>query len=176
MLLPPPHPQVEFDRQFRRPDRGQSWLGQASCPWRYTRFNDCYTVCGAYPKVLVVPRDITDEELLASAAFRSEQRLPALTWGSPHSAASIWRSSQPKVGVAGNVCPEDEKLLRLMGAGELGLKPLDGNGGAEGGVKVVSCMWGVGRMGWSGGSFEDERVIPCLVMIGRVAHPSSLGL
>lgn len=36
-------------------------------------------------------RGITDEELEASAAFRSESRLPVLTWGSSASAASIWR-------------------------------------------------------------------------------------
>jgi hypothetical protein len=40
---------------------------------------------------------VQDEELMASAAFRSEGRLPVLSWGSSTSSASIWRCSQPKV-------------------------------------------------------------------------------
>jgi hypothetical protein len=62
----------------------------------HTRFN---SLCGSYPDLLVVPQATPDQDLLAIAAFRSEQRIPALTWGRKRDAASIWRSSQPRVGM-----------------------------------------------------------------------------
>lgn len=69
----------------------------ARSPWRLSVANAGYEMCGAYPPVLVVPKEMSDEELSLSASFRSEGRLPVLTWGSRHSSASLWRSSQPKV-------------------------------------------------------------------------------
>jgi hypothetical protein len=49
------------------------------------------------------------------AAFRSENRFPALTWGSATHGGSIWRSSQPKVGLQGNRSIEDERYLYAIG-------------------------------------------------------------
>ena len=47
------------------------------------------------------------------ANFRSGRRLPALTWGRGSSAASIWRSAQPKTGVSSQ-CPQDELVLEQV--------------------------------------------------------------
>lgn len=110
----------EWTRQFtRRAPNGSSpcWLEDPSCPWRFSRLNAEGATCPSYPSTLVVPRAMSNEELLLSAAFRSEHRLPVLTWGAAASSASIWRASQPRVGVSGASCPEDEKLLRLIGEG-----------------------------------------------------------
>ena len=49
------------------------------------------------------------------AAFRSENRFPALTWGNSTHGGSIWRSSQPKVGLQGNRSLEDERYLNAIG-------------------------------------------------------------
>jgi hypothetical protein len=124
---PPPHP-----RCGRAPPAPASCPQSPppSCPWRFTRLNTNHITCASYPSTLIVPAAATDEELLICAAFRSEQRLPVLTWGSAYSSASIWRASQPRVGVSGASCPEDEKILRLIGAGERGLlSSKQGNGG-----------------------------------------------
>lgn len=85
--------QAELDRQGVLRPRPSG----AASPWRVTLVNTGYEVCSHYPTLLVVPRDVSDDELLASAAFRSEGRLPVLTWGRHDSSGSLWRSSQPKV-------------------------------------------------------------------------------
>lgn len=64
---------------------------------RDTQLNANYELCGSYPSVLVVPASVTDDEIKAVSYFRSEQRVPVLCWGRQADAASIWRSSQPKV-------------------------------------------------------------------------------
>jgi len=83
-------------------------------PWRLSDVNKDYSMCGSYPRALVVPRLINDKEVLQCATFRSEGRIPSLTWGNGSHAGSIWRSSQPKVGLQGNQNSYDEKFLNLM--------------------------------------------------------------
>jgi len=107
--------------------------------------NANYGLCSTYPSVLVGPRSIvgggttndmadgpnggghhsqqkqspnSGENIMIlrrCAAFRSENRFPALTWGSRVHGGSIWRSSQPKVGLQGNRSPEDERYLAAIG-------------------------------------------------------------
>lgn len=85
--------------------------------------NKEYNVCGSYPLQMIVPRvcgngSLEGKKMLRKcAAFRSEQRLPALTWARSSVHAGIWRCSQPKVGIQGNRSAEDERYLRLMGEG-----------------------------------------------------------
>jgi myotubularin-related protein 1/2 len=78
--------------------------------WRVSNENSEYKLCDTYPKKLIVPTKISDEELYTIAAFRSGHRIPSLTWGSGSSAASIWRSSQPKTGMS-STCVQDEAML-----------------------------------------------------------------
>lgn len=98
--------------------------------------NANYGLCATYPNVLVGPRsivgsgtdDIIDESndsgsarennvglLRRCAAFRAGNRLPSLTWGSSTHGGSIWRASQPKVGLQGNRSIEDERYLYAIG-------------------------------------------------------------
>jgi len=78
--------------------------------WRLSDVNKCYALCDSYPKVLVVPRNMTDNELVQVANFRSGKRLPTLSWGDGQTGATLWRSAQPKSGVSGSNF-QDEKFL-----------------------------------------------------------------
>ena len=103
----------EFNRQFdRRQDENIK-------PWViYAQLNTQYSLCPSYPAILAGPASIDETSqdsfriLQQSAAFRSEQRLPALTWSSGVDGASLWRCSQPKIGLQGNRSAADELLIK----------------------------------------------------------------
>ena len=124
----------EFERQgVLRPRRLIHEAGECMmpAPWRVSHANEGHRLCGSYPSLLVVPAECDDTMLAEVAAFRSEGRLPTLSWGSSTTAASIWRSSQPKVGVAGASSPADERMLTAIAlAGTLpadaSARPADG--------------------------------------------------
>ena len=44
--------------------------------WRITNFNVSYQLCNTYPKLLVVPKDVSDDMLRDIADFRTKNRLP----------------------------------------------------------------------------------------------------
>ena len=60
-----------------------------------------------------MPKEVSDDELYQVAAFRSEQRIPALVWIDKHNGASLWRSSQPLCGMSGS-CAMDEKVIDII--------------------------------------------------------------
>ena len=115
-------PMEEFERQGIFPASRAS-----SSPWVPINANSNYGLCASYPSVLVGPRSIVGGNptgnssdnglglLRRCAAFRSENRLPTLSWGSANDGGSIWRSSQPKVGLQGNRSTEDEQYLYAIG-------------------------------------------------------------
>lgn len=82
--------------------------------WKISKINDTYSVCDSYPAVWAVPAAATDEDLQASAAFRSRGRLPVLSWIHPESQATITRCAQPLVGVGGKRSREDERYVQLI--------------------------------------------------------------
>jgi myotubularin-related protein 1/2 len=84
--------------------------------WRVTEANLDFGLCETYPRLLVVPRAVTDSELVSASAFRGKERLPVLSWRSPTSNAVICRSAQPKVGVTRARSVDDEALLRAIKA------------------------------------------------------------
>ena len=120
----PYDPVREFERQGVLRPRARAGSGgmmaaggegaTVPSPWRLSGANDGYRLCHSYPTRLVVPAECDDEMLRDVAAFRSEGRLPTLSWGRRDSAASIWRSSQPKVGVSGASSPADERMLAAI--------------------------------------------------------------
>jgi myotubularin-related protein 1/2 len=87
-----------------------------AAPWRLSKVNEGFRVCQSYPELLCVPAELDDAAIASVAGFRSEGRLPTLSWGYAKSAGSIWRSSQPKVGMQGKQCREDEALLAMAAA------------------------------------------------------------
>jgi len=51
--------------------------------------------------------------------------LPVLAWGNKHDAASIWRSSQPKVGIQGNRSSSDESYLKWIAESVVNIQKSD---------------------------------------------------
>ncbi|XP_024887485.1 myotubularin-related protein 2 isoform X4 [Temnothorax curvispinosus] len=82
--------------------------------WKISKINDTYSLCDSYPAVWAVPAAAIDEDLQASASFRSRGRLPVLSWIHPESQATITRCAQPLVGVGGKRSREDERYVQLI--------------------------------------------------------------
>ena len=67
--------------------------GQAnSDSWRISKDNERYSVCDTYPSILGLPTQVTPDDLMEVAKFRSKGRVPALCWLHPQTSASITRS------------------------------------------------------------------------------------
>mmetsp|Transcript_4670 Transcript_4670/g.13054 ORF Transcript_4670/g.13054 Transcript_4670/m.13054 type:complete len:873 (-) Transcript_4670:49-2667(-) len=110
-------PLVEFTRQFQKCTTGES----QTCPWSiYQSINQSYQLCNSYPAILAGPASVEDTNpdgqrvLQQSASFRSEQRLPMLSFAAGNGGGSIWRCSQPKIGLQGNRNSADEWLLNQI--------------------------------------------------------------
>ncbi|XP_011010400.1 PREDICTED: phosphatidylinositol-3-phosphatase myotubularin-1-like isoform X2 [Populus euphratica] len=80
--------------------------------WRICNVNSNYIMCPSYPFALIVPKSISDEEVIQSSNFRSKGRLPVVSWCHPETGAVLARSSQPLVGLMMNMRSNtDEKLV-----------------------------------------------------------------
>lgn len=79
--------------------------------WRLSAANADYALSETYPSHIIVPRVITDEALKASAEYRSKGRLPAVVWRHPATGAVLVRCSQPRSGLTGVTCKEDESIV-----------------------------------------------------------------
>ncbi|KAL6859179.1 hypothetical protein ACP4OV_018181 [Aristida adscensionis] len=105
----------EYFRLFRRslPQfQGVEEVSLSNDWWRLTRVNSSYSLCSTYPSVLIVPRNISDEDLFQASTFRSGKRLPVVSWCDPGTGAVLARSSQPLVGLMMNFRNNaDEKLV-----------------------------------------------------------------
>ncbi|OMJ92723.1 hypothetical protein SteCoe_4473 [Stentor coeruleus] len=77
--------------------------------WKKVDVNYDYKFCESYPAVLLQPSYITDDELRIIANFRSRRRIPTVTWVGKNS--TLFRSSQPCVGVFYSRCKEDEDYM-----------------------------------------------------------------
>jgi myotubularin-related protein 1/2 len=106
---------AEFQRQMARGGASH----HLNRPWAvWTTINQSYQTCMSYPAVLVGPASLDESTpdvqriVRQCAAFRSENRLPALTWTSGADGASLWRCSQPKIGLQGNRSSADELFLK----------------------------------------------------------------
>lgn len=93
-------------------------ITKVSSPWKpFFKANANYNICQSYPSILFGPSSVNESTtkglrlLLDVASFRSENRTVTLTWSSRRDGASLWRSSQPKVGLQGNRSEADEKYL-----------------------------------------------------------------
>ncbi|WOL11469.1 phosphatidylinositol-3-phosphatase myotubularin-1 [Canna indica] len=82
--------------------------------WRITSINYNYTLCPTYPFALIVPKNISDEELLQVSNFRGRCRFPAISWCNPGTGAVLARSSQPLVGLMSQRNVADEKLVAAL--------------------------------------------------------------
>ncbi|OWM87627.1 hypothetical protein CDL15_Pgr022740 [Punica granatum] len=83
--------------------------------WRISNVNSKYTMCQSYPFALIVPKSISDEEILQASSFRARCRLPVVSWCHPRTGAVLARSSQPLVGLMMNMRSNmDEKLVAAL--------------------------------------------------------------
>ena len=76
--------------------------------------NSDYKMCSSYPKYLIIPKSISKHKMEYCANFRTKRRFPVLTYYYKKNGASIWRSSQCKIGVTSCKCDEDIELLTLI--------------------------------------------------------------
>lgn len=50
------------------------------CEWRISNVNRDFSVCATYGATLIVPKAITDEQIVLSASFRDGGRFPVLSY------------------------------------------------------------------------------------------------
>ncbi|GMG20283.1 unnamed protein product [Ambrosiozyma monospora] len=79
--------------------------------WRVTNLNKNYKLCATYPSQLIVPKSISDNNLVHTVKFRSKNRFPALCYYYKANGSTITRCSQPLVGLKQNRSYQDERLL-----------------------------------------------------------------
>ncbi len=104
---------LDYNTSGHSGEISEALRGSTSFPWRLCHANIAFALCNTYPQVLAMPNSLSDDEIFLVSKFRSGQRLPAMTWGSSKTGATMWRSSQPKAGVSGT-CLQDEKMLDII--------------------------------------------------------------
>ncbi|KAI5642287.1 myotubularin-like phosphatase domain-containing protein [Phthorimaea operculella] len=93
----------------------------ASEEWRISRVNQNYTICPGYAKSVVVPKNVDDDALATSAAFRQGGRFPVLSYRH-NNGAVLMRAGQPLYGPKHRRCRADEVLLNaVVGVGMKGV-------------------------------------------------------
>lgn len=83
-----------------------------SAVWRVVENKD-YELSRSYPRYLALPRLLTADQIRAAAAFRSQGRLPVITYRHRATDAVLTRAAQPLVGLTQKTCYEDTYLLDL---------------------------------------------------------------
>lgn len=84
----------------------------ASDEWRLSTVNETYEICPTYSSKLVVPKQITDEQLIQSASYRDSGRFPLLSYRHENGAV-LMKSSQPNVNNTKR-CKADEAILNCL--------------------------------------------------------------
>lgn len=62
--------------------------------WTISKVNGTYELCDTYPSILVIPTNITDEDVKRVAAFRAKHRIPVSGAPRRHNAEHIFSSSR----------------------------------------------------------------------------------
>ena len=86
--------------------------------------NSKFEFCSSYPKKIVVPISMTDEDIKKCATYRTKERFPALTYRYKKNGKCIWRSSQTKSGIKGKT-NKDVILLTKIAEGSKKLYVFD---------------------------------------------------
>jgi len=63
--------------------------------------NSKFDFCSSYPKKIVVPISMNDDDIKKCGTYRTKERFPALTYRYKKNGKCIWRSSQTKSGIKG---------------------------------------------------------------------------
>ena len=78
--------------------------------WRISHINQEYTYCSTYPSKIIIPTEVSDEQLKEVFPFRSKGRMAILTYFHTNT-ATITRCAQPRVGVTNARSEADESLM-----------------------------------------------------------------
>ena len=105
-----------FTKEFKR--QGLE-LEDKGFPLRISNINENFEVSESYPKYLIEPRQIQDNQLILAAKCRPKKRVPTLTYnykndlyvGQKKLISGIWRSSQVKKLVVEDKKNEDIRLI-----------------------------------------------------------------
>lgn len=89
-------------------------FGVPNNQWVYSNLNEEFKLCPTYPKWLFVPKSATRDTIVGSSKFRSQRRLPALSYLYKTTGAAICRCSQPCVGMTNNRSQEDEEMITAI--------------------------------------------------------------
>eukprot|EP01065_Artemidia_motanka_P035997 TRINITY_DN43900_c0_g1_i1.p1 TRINITY_DN43900_c0_g1~~TRINITY_DN43900_c0_g1_i1.p1 ORF type:complete len:1010 (+),score=232.93 TRINITY_DN43900_c0_g1_i1:117-3146(+) len=79
--------------------------------WRLSDANRGYSECPSYGERVVVPTDLTDDNIRDVAKFRKRNRFPIVSWVHPTNGACLARCSQPEIGVIGKESADDQKNI-----------------------------------------------------------------
>ena len=86
--------------------------------------NSKFEFCTSYPKKIVVPISMTDDDIKKCGTYRTKERIPALTYRYKKNGKCIWRSSQTKSGIKGKT-NKDVILLTKIAEGSKKLYVFD---------------------------------------------------
>ncbi|WKY02901.1 hypothetical protein Q1695_016305 [Nippostrongylus brasiliensis] len=82
--------------------------------FRVSDDNKGFTLSPTYPEYMVIPKDISREDLVFGKDFRFLQRWPAVVWKCKETRAVLLRSSQPGLSIFGWRNNADEKFFELV--------------------------------------------------------------
>lgn len=82
--------------------------------WKITDINSEFKICSTYPRHHIVPRSISDNDIINMASFRSHNRFLTVVWRSQVTGAVLLRCAQPCVGLMCSRNEYDEKFLRTV--------------------------------------------------------------
>jgi myotubularin-related protein 1/2 len=77
---------------------------------RICQSNTQYELCPTYPSLFAAPARASDATVHECAQFRTKARLPMFCWAHKNG-SSLWRCSQPRVGVSATRNVADEQML-----------------------------------------------------------------
>lgn len=97
-----------------RPETEYGKLLNSGDDWRLTSLNSDFTVCPSYASMLVVPKHVTDEEIISSAVFRDGGRFPIISYRHESTGAIMLRSSQQTATPNMRRCRADEAILNTV--------------------------------------------------------------
>lgn len=79
-------------------------------PWRICNINEDYRFSPTYPSKIIVPSQVSDTLLTHAVKYRSQGRIPALTYYYKKTGCTITRSAQPLTGLTKQRSVQDERL------------------------------------------------------------------
>lgn len=101
-----------------RVDRDLNRLKVDSQYWRLSDINKGFKLCKSYPTKFMVPKDLSDNQIIKVGNFRTQNRIPILSWIHPTKGSSITRCSQPRSGVNSRSSDDETALDMIRSARE----------------------------------------------------------